>query len=424
MSDELSFVVPVQDGPWGSFLATVDAVEPFLGPLARFAETLRRPRRVLIVDVPIEMDDGRIVHFEGYRVHHNIARGPGKGGVRYDAGVTLPEVMALAGWMTVKNAAVNLPFGGAKGGIRVDPKRLSRKELERLTRRYTSEIRFLIGPDRDIPAPDVNTDAQIMAWMMDTCAVNAGTSATGMVTGKPVALGGSLGRVTATGRGVHVIAREMARRTGLQLEGARIAVQGVGNVGAVAARLFVESGARIVALQDRGASIANPAGIDLAAALAHKANAGSLRGCPGAETIDGEAFWDVESDVLVPAALEGAITAERAARLRTRMVLEGANGPTTASADRILNERRIDVVPDVIANAGGVIVSYFEWVQDFNSFFWTEEEVTRRMDHILADAFEHVWNSAGDLGLSLRTAAFVVACRRVLAAREQRGLYP
>lgn len=424
MSDELSFVVPVKDGPWGSFLATIDAVEPFLGPLARFAETLRRPRRVLIVDVPIEMDDGRIVHFEGYRVHHNIARGPGKGGVRYDAGVTLPEVMALAGWMTVKNAAVNLPFGGAKGGIRVDPKRLSRKELERLTRRYTSEIRFLIGPDRDIPAPDVNTDAQIMAWMMDTCAVNAGTSATGMVTGKPVALGGSLGRVTATGRGVHVIAREMARRTGLRLEGARIAVQGVGNVGAVAARLFVESGARIVALQDRGASIANPAGIDLAAALAHKADGGSLRGCPDAETIDGEAFWDVESDVLVPAALEGAITAERAARLRTRMVLEGANGPTTASADRILNERRIDVVPDVIVNAGGVIVSYFEWVQDFNSFFWTEEEVTRRMDRILADAFEHVWNTAGDLGLSLRTAAFVVACRRVLAAREQRGLYP
>lgn len=424
ISGGLSFVVPVKDGPWETFLATIDEVEPYLGPLARFAETLRRPRRALIVDVPIEMDDGRIAHFEGYRVHHNLARGPGKGGVRYDAGVTLPEVMALAGWMTVKNAAVNLPFGGAKGGIRVDPKRLSRKELERLTRRYTSEIRFLIGPDRDIPAPDVNTDAQIMAWMMDTCAVNTGTSATGMVTGKPIALGGSLGRVEATGRGVHVIGREMARRTGLQLSGARIAVQGVGNVGAVAARLFAESGARIVALQDRGASIANPAGIILDAALAHKASTGSLRNCPGAETIDAEAFWDVESDVLVPAALEGAITAERAARLRTRMVLEGANGPTTPSGDRVLTERRIDVVPDVIANAGGVIVSYFEWVQDFNSFFWTEDEVTRRMDHILAGAFEHVWRTAADLGVSLRMAAFVVACRRVLTAREQRGLYP
>jgi glutamate dehydrogenase (NAD(P)+) len=424
ISGGLSFVVQAKDGPWETFLATIDEVERYLGPLARFAETLRRPRRALIVDVPIEMDDGRIAHFEGYRVHHNLARGPGKGGVRYDAGVTLPEVMALAGWMTVKNAAVNLPFGGAKGGIRVDPKRLSRKELERLTRRYTSEIRFLIGPDRNIPAPDVNTDAQIMAWMMDTCAVNTGTSATGMVTGKPVALGGSLGRVEATGRGVHVIGREMARRTGLQLNGARVAVQGVGNVGTVAARMFVESGARIVALQDRGASIANPAGINLEAAVAHKANTGSLRGCPGAETIDTEAFWDVESDVLVPAALEGAITAERAARLRTRMVLEGANGPTTPSADRVLTERRIDVVPDVIANAGGVIVSYFEWVQDFNSFFWTEDEVTRRMDHILAGAFEHIWQAAGDLGVSLRTAAFVVACRRVLAAREQRGLYP
>lgn len=424
ISEGLSFVAPTLDGPWESFVATIHDVERYLGPLARFAETLRRPRRALIVDIPIEMDDGRIAHFEGYRVHHNLARGPGKGGVRYDPGVTLAEVMALAGWMTVKNAAVNLPFGGAKGGIRVDPKLLSRKELERLTRRYTSEIGFLIGPDRDIPAPDVNTDAQVMAWMMDTCAVNTGTSATGMVTGKPVALGGSLGRVEATGRGVHVIAREMARRTGLQLNGARIAVQGIGNVGAVAARMFVESGARVVALQDREASIANPAGIDLGAALAHKAGTGSLRGCPGAESIGGEAFWDVESDVLVPAALEGAITAERAARIRTRMVLEGANGPTTPSADRILGERRIDVVPDVIANAGGVIVSYFEWVQDFNSFFWTEEEVTRRMDHILAGAFEHVWHTAGDLGVSLRTAAYVVACRRVLAAREQRGLYP
>jgi glutamate dehydrogenase (NAD(P)+) len=424
ISGGLSFVVPAKDGPWETFLATIDEVEPYLGPLARFAETLRRPRRVLIVDVPIEMDDGRIGHFEGYRVHHNLARGPGKGGVRYDAGVTLPEVMALAGWMTVKNAAVNLPFGGAKGGIRVDPKQLSRKELERLTRRYTSEIRFLIGPDRDIPAPDVNTDAQIMAWMMDTCAVNSGTSATGMVTGKPIALGGSLGRVEATGRGVHVIGREMARRTGLQLNGARIAVQGVGNVGAVAARLFAESGGRIVALQDRGASIANPAGINLDAALAHKSSTGSLRACPGAEAIDAESFWDVESDVLVPAALEGAITADRAARLRTRMVLEGANGPTTPSADRILAERGIKVVPDVIANAGGVIVSYFEWVQDFNSFFWTEDDVTRRMDHILTGAFEHVWRTAGDLGISLRMAAFVVACRRVLTAREQRGLYP
>ncbi len=420
----LSFITPHADSPWGTFLATLDSIAPHLGPLARFAETLRRPRRALIVDIPIEMDDGRIAHFEGYRVHHNLSRGPGKGGVRYDAGVTLEEVMALAGWMTIKNAAVNLPFGGAKGGIRVDPKGLSRKELERLTRRYTSEIGLLIGPDRDIPAPDVNTDAQIMAWMMDTCAMNTGTSATGMVTGKPVALGGSLGRQDATGRGVNVIGREVARRIGLHLAGARVVVQGVGNVGAVAARAFVENGARIVALQDRGASLFNPAGIDVAAALAHKQRTGSLAGCAGAEAIDREAFWSVESDVLIPAALEGSLTAERAARVRTRLVLEGANGPTTPAADLVLAERGITVVPDVIANAGGVIVSYFEWVQDFNSFFWTEDEVTRRMDSILTGAFDHIWRTATELGASLRTAAFVVACRRVLSAREQRGLYP
>ena len=420
----LSFVAPRPQGPWDTFLATLDAIEPYLGPPAYLAETLRRPRRALIVDIPIEMDDGRIAHFEGYRVHHNLSRGPGKGGVRYDAAVTLDEVMALAGWMTIKNAAVNLPFGGAKGGIRVDPKTLSRKELERLTRRYTSEIGLLIGPDRDIPAPDVNTDAQIMAWMMDTCAMNTGTSATGMVTGKPVALGGSLGRREATGRGVNVIGREMARHLGLRLNGARVAVQGVGNVGAVAARLFAEDGARVVALQDRGASIFNPACIDVATALAHKAATGSLAGCPGNEAIDNEAFWQVESDVLIPAALEGAIDAARAAQLRTRLVLEGANGPTTPAADAVLAGRGIALVPDVIANAGGVIVSYFEWVQDFNSFFWTEEEVTRRMDSILTGAFDHVWRTAAELGVSLHTAAFVLACRRVLSAREQRGLYP
>jgi glutamate dehydrogenase (NAD(P)+) len=420
----LSFIAPRNDSPWGTFLATLDSIEPYLGPLARHAEILRRPRRALIVDIPLEMEDGRVAHFEGYRVHHNLSRGPGKGGVRYDAGVTLEEVMALAGWMTVKNAAVNLPFGGAKGGIRVDPKLLSRKELERMTRRYTSEIGLLIGPDRDIPAPDVNTDAQIMAWMLDTYAMNTGTSATGMVTGKPVALGGSLGRQEATGRGVSVIGRETARRLGLHLNGARVAVQGVGNVGAVAARRFADDGARIVALQDRHASLFRADGIDVAAALAHKAQTGSLAGCAGCETIGTEAFWDVETDILIPAALEGALDAARAARLRTRFVLEGANGPTTPTADAVLAERGITVVPDVIANAGGVIVSYFEWVQDFNSFFWTEEEVTQRMDSILSGAFDHVWRTATELAVPLRAAAFVVACRRVLSAHEQRGIYP
>jgi glutamate dehydrogenase (NAD(P)+) len=422
--EALSFATQRTDGAWDTFLSAIDSVEPYLGPLARLSDTLRRPRRALIVDIPIEMDDGRIAHFEGFRVHHNLARGPGKGGVRYDANVTLEEVMALAGWMTVKNAVVDLPFGGAKGGVRVNPRPLSRKELERLTRRYTSEIGMLIGPQRDIPAPDVNTDAQVMAWMMDTYATNSGTAATGMVTGKPVALGGSRGRTEATGRGVHVIGREVARRLNLDLSGARVAVQGVGNVGMVAARVFAAAGARVVALQDRGASIVNPAGIDLDAAAAHKARSGSLAGAPGCADLGSEEFWSVETEVLIPAALEGAITEARAAALRTRVVLEGANGPTTPGADRILGERGIVVVPDVIANAGGVIVSYFEWVQDFNSFFWSEEEVVRRMDHILTGAFAHVWEAAAELGVSLRTAAFVVACRRVLSAREQRGLYP
>ena len=423
-SQSLSFVSPRPQGPWDTFLAAIENVRPHLGELAPLVETLRRPRRCLIVDIPIELDDGTLAHYEGYRVQHNLARGPGKGGVRYDAAVTLEEVMALAGWMTIKNAAVNLPFGGAKGGVRVDPKVLSAKELERLTRRYTSEIGLLIGPDRDIPAPDVNTDARVMAWMMDTCAMNTGTSATGMVTGKPVGLGGSLGRREATGRGVMVVGREVARRLGLRLEGARIAVQGAGNVGTVAAQCLAECGARIVALQDRGATVFAGAGLDLERVLSHKRQTGVLSGAPGVATLGADAFWEIESDILVPAATEGVIDGRRARTLATRLVLEGANGPTTPEADAVLAERGITVVPDVIANAGGVIVSYFEWVQDFNSFFWTEDEVTRRMESILTGAFDHVWRMAGELGTDLRTAAFTVACRRVLEARRQRGLYP
>ena len=420
----LSFIADRPDGPWATYLSQVDRVVPYLGPLARWAETLRRPKRALIVDVPIELDDGTIAHYEGYRVQHNLSRGPGKGGIRYHPDVTLDEVMALSAWMTIKNAAVNLPYGGAKGGIRVDPKKLSIKELERLTRRYTSEIGIIIGPQQDIPAPDVNTNGQIMAWMMDTYSMNVGATATGVVTGKPIHLGGSLGRVKATGHGVFVIGREAARRIGMNLDGARVAVQGFGNVGSVAAQLFAQAGARIVAIQDHSGTIANPAGIDMGDLMPHVREHGAVAGFAGAGAMADEDFWDVDCDIVIPAALEGQITLARANRLKAKLVLEGANGPTLPAADDALAERGILVVPDVICNAGGVTVSYFEWVQDFSSFFWSEDEINLRLDKILVDAFKKIWDTADRHGISLRTATFAVACERILMARQERGLYP
>jgi glutamate dehydrogenase (NAD(P)+) len=424
MTSALSYVQPTPDSPWGTYLAQIDRVLPYLGRLERWADTLRRPKRTLIVDVPIELDNGEVAHFEGYRVQHSLSRGPGKGGVRFHPDVTLEEVMALAGWMSIKNAAVNLPFGGAKGGIRVDPKRLSHKELERMTRRYTSEIGIVIGPQQDIPAPDVNTNPQIMAWMMDTYSMNTGSTATGVVTGKPIHLGGSLGRVKATGRGVFVTGREAARRLNLKLEGARVAVQGFGNVGSAAAELFVQAGARIVAAQDHSGSICASRGFEMGALLAHVKATGGVAGFQGAEPLDGESFWDVPCDILIPAALEGQITAERARRIQARLVLEGANGPTVPAADDILAERGILVVPDVICNAGGVTVSYFEWVQDFSSFFWTEDEINLRLDKIMVGALKKIWDTADRHAITLRTATFAVACERILMAREERGLYP
>jgi glutamate dehydrogenase (NAD(P)+) len=420
----LSFVTPTRNSPWGTYLSQIDAVEPYLGKLARWVETLRRPKRALIVDIPIELDNGTIAHFEGYRVQHSLTRGPGKGGVRYHPDVTLEEVMALSAWMTIKNAAVNLPYGGAKGGIRLDPKTLSLKELEKVTRRYTSEIGIIIGPQQDIPAPDVNTNGQIMAWMMDTYSMNVGATATGVVTGKPIPLGGSLGRVAATGRGVFVIGREAMRRLNVPMEGARIAVQGFGNVGSIAAKLFAANGAIVVAVQDHTGTILNDKGMDMQNLLDHVAQTGGVAGFKGADKIANEDFWDVKSDVLIPAALEGQISAERARRLQTRIVLEGANGPTTPDGDQVLADRGIIVVPDVIANAGGVTVSYFEWVQDFSSFFWTEDEINVRLDKIITGAFKGIWETSEQHKISLRTAAFTVACTRVLQAREERGLYP
>jgi glutamate dehydrogenase (NAD(P)+) len=411
-------------GPWGIYLQQVDRVVPYLGNLARWAETLKRPKRALIVDVPIQLDNGTVAHFEGYRVQHNTSRGPGKGGVRFHQDVTLSEVMALSAWMSIKNAAVNVPFGGAKGGIRVDPKTLSIGELERVTRRYTSEIGIIIGPTKDIPAPDVNTNEKIMAWMMDTYSMNEGATATGVVTGKPVDLGGSLGRREATGRGVFTVGCEAARHIGLDISKARVAVQGFGNVGGIAAKLFAQAGSKIVAVQDHGGTIYREAGLDVTALLAHVARVGSVKGYADADVMPDDAFWGVACDILIPAALEGQITAANAGQIQARMVIEGANGPTTPQADDILHDRNVLVLPDVIANAGGVTVSYFEWVQDFSSFFWSEDEINERLVRIMKEAFGAVWQVAQDNKVSLRTATFIVACKRILHSREMRGLYP
>jgi glutamate dehydrogenase (NAD(P)+) len=384
----LSYVAPTGDSPWGTYLSQVDRVVPYLGNLARWAETLKRPKRALIVDVPIELDNGTVAHFEGFRVQHNLSRGPGKGGVRYH-----PELLSI-------------------------------KELERMTRRYTSEIGLIIGPQKDIPAPDVNTNGQIMAWMMDTYSMNTGSTSTGVVTGKPLHLGGSAGRVKATGRGVFVTGREAARRIGLELDGARVAVQGFGNVGGSAAELFGQAGAKIVAAQDHTGTIYNANGFDLADLIPHVTNTGGVAGFKGADVLKAEEFWDVDCDILIPAALEGQINEARAKRIKARLVLEGANGPTTSGGDDILAERNVLVVPDVICNAGGVTVSYFEWVQDFSSFFWSEDEINVRLDKIMVDALRKIWDTADHHKVTLRTATFAVACERILIAREERGLYP
>ena len=419
-----SYLEPAGVGSWGVFLQQVDRAASSLGELAYLVETLKRPKRILIVDVPIKLDDGTVAHFEGYRVQHNVSRGPGKGGVRFHQDVCLSEVMALAGWMSIKNAVIGVPFGGAKGGVRVDPRRLSMRELEHLTRRYTSEIGIVIGPDKDIPAPDVNTNEKIMAWMMDTYSIMHGATSTAVVTGKPLSLGGSRGRRDATGRGVFVCGRAAAGKIGLAVEGARVCVQGFGNVGNAAARCFAQAGAKVIAVQTVEGTVHHPAGLDIAKLSAHQDAGRPLAEFAGATMIPDAAFWELESEFLIPAALEQQITAANAGNIRTRLLLEGANGPTTPEADDILAAHGIVVVPDVIANAGGVTVSYFEWVQDISSYFWTEDEVNGRLDKIMGEAFNALWEAAGQARVTLRTAAFTLACRRILEARHLRGLYP
>lgn len=419
-----SYLDPANLGPWGIYLEQVDRVAPYLGRLGKWVETLKRPKRAMIVDVPVELDDGTVAHFEGYRVQHNVSRGPGKGGVRFHQDVTLSEVMALAAWMSVKNAAINLPFGGAKGGVRIDPRKFSMNELEKITRRYTSEIGIIIGPNKDIPAPDVNTNAQTMAWMMDTYSMNEGATATGVVTGKPVSLGGSLGRVEATGRGVFVVGCEAARERGITLQGARVIVQGFGNVGGTAARLFYQLGARVIAVQDHTGCVHNAKGLNVLALLDHVEKNGGVADAPDSDSLTTEEFWGLETEILIPAALEGQITRHNADSIRAAIVVEGANGPTTPEADDILASKGTIIVPDVVANAGGVTVSYFEWVQDFSSFFWTETEINHRLEAMMRSAYTSISAVAREHSVSMRTAAFIVACSRILEAREVRGLYP
>lgn len=419
-----SYLDPNNIGPYEIYLEQVERVTPYLGKLAYWIETLKRPKRILVVDLPIHLDDGTVAHFEGYRVQHNTSRGPAKGGVRYHQDVTLSEVMALSAWMTIKNAAVNLPYGGGKGGIRIDPRKYSTGELERLTRRYTTEIGLIIGPEKDIPAPDMNTGPQTMAWMMDTYSMNQGRTATGVVTGKPVSLGGSLGRSDATGRGVFVAGAEAMKKLNMPMQGARIAIQGFGNVGEAAARIFQEHGAKIVAIQDVTGTIYSSQGIDVAKALSHLKQYGKITGLEGVEELKSEEFWSVDCDVLVPAALEKQITLDNADQIKAKLIVEGANGPTIPAADDLLTEKGVIIVPDVLANAGGVTVSYFEWVQDFSSFFWSEEEINKRLDRIMSEAFLSLWEVKEKYDVTLRTAVYIVSCTRVLEARALRGLYP
>ncbi len=419
-----SYLDAEDPGPWGVFLEQVDRVAPYMGELSKWTDTLKHPERSLIVDVPVRLDDGSIAHFEGYRVQHSLNRGPGKGGVRYHQAVTLSEVMALSAWMSVKTAVVGLPFGGAKGGIRVDPRKYSQGEMERITRRYTHEISSIIGVNKDIPGPDVNTNAQTMAWMMDTYSMQAGATQPGIVTGKPISLGGSLGRVEATGRGVFIVGVAAAKDAGINLTGVRVSIQGFGNVGGTAARLFSEVGAIIVAVQDHTGTIYDEKGLDVEALLTHVKQTGGVGGAANTTAIAAEEFWAIETDILIPAALEGQITKANADAIRARIIVEGANGPTTPQADDILNSKGIVIVPDVLANAGGVTVSYFEWVQNSSSFYWSVEEINQRLEKIMLDAYKTLTVTAAEHEVTLRTAAFITACTRILEARELRGLYP
>ena len=385
---------------------------------------LQQCKKALVVSIPVTLDDGTIQAFEGYRVTHNVARGPSKGGLRYHPDVTLDEVKALAMWMTWKCALMNIPFGGAKGGVVCDPKKLSRGELERMTRRFTSEIINEIGPEKDIPAPDVGTDGTVMAWIFDTYSMNKGHSVLGVVTGKPLNVGGSLGRLEATARGCLYCIQEAVRKKEQGLEGLRVAVQGFGNVGSFLARFLAEEGSSVVAISDSTAGLYNPKGIDIPAALAHKQETSSLRGLRGADDITNEELLLVDCDVLAPCALEQVITRDNADRVKASIICEGANGPITPSADEILEDKGVLVLPDILANAGGVVVSYFEWVQGLQEYFWKEPEVNSKLRDIVTRAFNETWHVSEERDIAMRPASYGVAVGRVADATITRGLYP
>jgi len=390
----------------------------------RLVNVLQECKKAVVVSIPVTMDDGTIQAFEGYRVTHNIARGPSKGGIRYHPDVTLDEVKALSMWMTWKCALMGLPFGGAKGGVVCDPKKLSARELEGMTRRYTSEIVNEIGPEKDIPAPDVGTDGSVMAWIFDTYSMNKGHSVLGVVTGKPLNVGGSLGRLEATAHGALYCIQEAIRKRDMSMPGLRAVVQGFGNVGSFLAKFLADEGATVIAVSDSRGGIYNDAGLDMSAVLAHKQETGALEGLRGTESITNEELLLLDCDVLAPCALEQVITRDNADQVKAKIIAEGANGPVTPAADEILDERGVLVLPDVLANAGGVVVSYFEWVQGLQEYFWKEDEINSKLRDITTRAFNETWRTAEDRKTSMRLSAYGLAVRRVADATVTRGLYP
>ncbi len=423
IAEATSSVASVETNPWISAAARFDEAAAKLGLDEGLQKVLRLAAKEVTVHIPVILDDGRIEVFTGYRVQHSIARGPGKGGIRYAPDVTLDEVRALAAWMTWKCAVVNIPFGGAKGGIICDPSLLSQGELERITRRYTAEIVEILGPERDVPAPDMNTNEQTMAWIMDTYSMHMRHTSTAVVTGKPLELGGSRGRPEATGRGCMIVTGQALRKLGLDPSSARVVIQGFGNVGGMAARLMARAGFRIVCIAEYDGAVYNRHGLDIEALMKFRKDTGSIVGFPESEPIDRDEALFLECEVLLPAAKENVITSENAARIRARILCEGANGPTTFVADRILAENRVFVIPDILANAGGVTVSYFEWVQDRQGYFWNEALVNGRLEEIMVNSFRDVVSYADKHGVHNRTAAYMVALDRVGSAIRMRGLY-
>jgi glutamate dehydrogenase (NAD(P)+) len=414
----------VTTSAWESALAQLDEAASIMNLDPGVHDVLRNPKRSLTVAVPIRLDSGLAKVFTGYRVHHNTTRGPSKGGIRYHPTVDLDEVKALAMWMTWKCAIANIPYGGAKGGVVVDPKKLSRSELERLTRRYAAEISLLIGPDRDVPAPDLGTDEQIMAWIMDTISMTVGHSVPGVVTGKPLSVGGSRGRHDATSRGVMYITEATLKHRGMEVESTRVAVQGYGKVGAPVVRLLSQLGCSVVAVSDVEGGVYNPRGLSPVGLDAHHEEAGTVVGFEGGERITNEELLTIDCDLLIPAALEGQLTEENAEHVRAEIIIEAANGPTTPEADRIFDERGILVVPDILANSGGVTVSYFEWVQDLQAYFWDEDEVNAKLRKIMERAYVDVLEMAEERKVHMRTAATILGVQRVAEAHTTRGLFP